>query len=258
MSAESLPRLQAEQYAFTRWLRDPEHRPAPEGIEARRLGIYRELFFNNVSGFVENGFPVVRRLLPDPVWQRLTQGFFADHRCHTPYFHEISEEFLKYFNSLDWPELAAFPWLHELVHFEWIELAADVAEAGNAERVDPDGDLLAGVPVVSTLAWPLVYHWPVHRFAAEGVPEQMPEKASCIMLYRDADDNVQLLDIAPLTAHLIETLRSYTDVSGQALLTTIGTQVAYNDIPAFISAGAATLAELHHVGVILGTRQLAW
>jgi hypothetical protein len=255
---ESLPRFQAEQYAFTGWLRRPTDHTVPPGIEARRLAIYRELFFNNIASFVENGFPILQSLLPADLWRRLSEGFFADHRCHTPYFHEISEEFVRYFNSLDWPELAVLPWARELVHFEWVELEADIAEAGEGDDIPASsaGDLLAGIPLVSSLAWPLVYHWPVHRFAAEGVPEHVPEQPSCLLVYRDADDDVQLLDITPLTAHLLESLRANVTASGHELLTAIALQAGYADIPAFVSAGAGILAELHAVGVIRGTRYL--
>ena len=40
------------QYAFTRHMRDPESNPAPEGIEDRRIGVYRELVYNNIEGFI--------------------------------------------------------------------------------------------------------------------------------------------------------------------------------------------------------------
>ena len=53
------------QYEFTAHLRDPEKNPAPEGIEDRRLGIYRDLLYNNVEGFISGGFPVIRSIYND-------------------------------------------------------------------------------------------------------------------------------------------------------------------------------------------------
>jgi len=40
--------FQDKQYAFAAHLRDPDNVPAPEGIEERRMAVYRELFFNNL------------------------------------------------------------------------------------------------------------------------------------------------------------------------------------------------------------------
>ncbi len=48
-----------QQYDFAAHIRNPEQNPAPAGIEDRRMGIYRELFYNNVEGFLSNGFPVL-------------------------------------------------------------------------------------------------------------------------------------------------------------------------------------------------------
>jgi hypothetical protein len=48
------------------------------------------------------------------------------------------------------------PWLHELAHYEWVELALQIAD-DDLPPHDPDGDLLAGKPVPSPLAWALAY-----------------------------------------------------------------------------------------------------
>ena len=51
-------RLRDLQLAFAAHIRDPQNRPAPAGIEDRRMAIYRELFFNNVRDLLGRGFPV--------------------------------------------------------------------------------------------------------------------------------------------------------------------------------------------------------
>ena len=63
MPATAKPDFTRLQYEFTAHIRDPEHKPAPAGIEDRRMRIYRELFYNNVEGFLSNAFPVIRELL---------------------------------------------------------------------------------------------------------------------------------------------------------------------------------------------------
>lgn len=254
MPSESLPVFQKLQREWTDWLREPELRPRPAGVAPDRLQTYRELLFNNVSGFVENTFPILQSLLPEALWQRLCREFFAHHHCQTPYFHEIAQEFMAFFNGLDWPELEAYPWARELVHYEWVELAADIAEAGAQVPVHSDGDLLLGMPCVSSLAWPLLYHWPVHRFAEEGAPDVKPPEPTCLLLYRDYDDHVQCMVINPLTAHLLELLRSNDARSGREVLESLAAEAGFADVAAFVAAGRQILADLHQVGVILGTK----
>jgi hypothetical protein len=40
----------------------PTGAAAPEGVEDRRLAIYRRLFFNNLSNLFRRNFPVIRKL----------------------------------------------------------------------------------------------------------------------------------------------------------------------------------------------------
>jgi len=44
--------FQDKQYAFAAHIRDPENTVAPEGIEDRRIAIYRTLFFNNLNNLL--------------------------------------------------------------------------------------------------------------------------------------------------------------------------------------------------------------
>ena len=82
------------QYEFAAHIRDPENRPAPQDVEDRRMAIYRELFYNNVEGFIANSFPVLRSLLEDTAWHAMIRDYFSSHRAQTPYFLEIPREFL--------------------------------------------------------------------------------------------------------------------------------------------------------------------
>jgi len=59
---EALARLQT---GFAAHIRDPQNKPAPDGIEDRRMGIYRELFFNNIKSFISSNFPVLKTLFSE-------------------------------------------------------------------------------------------------------------------------------------------------------------------------------------------------
>ena len=190
----------ALQQQWTNWLRHPQTSPQPQ-IEQRRLTIYRELFFNNVSSFVNSAFPLLQQQLSTEVWQQLLDDFFANHHCQSPYFYDISSEFYQYLTSQS-HLLADYPWLLELAHFEWAEIAADIAE-GDWPSYE-QGDLLSGVPVLNPFVWPLVYQWSVHQ-CSSSILEQ---KLSCILLYRDQEYHVETLEVSPLTLNLIEYLKN--------------------------------------------------
>ncbi len=53
--------LLQQQYAFAAHIRDPQHAAPPADIEDRRMGIYRELFFNNLDSSLTDTLPVLHR-----------------------------------------------------------------------------------------------------------------------------------------------------------------------------------------------------
>jgi len=256
MPAE-LAGFQAAQKQMTDWLREPGSKPAP-AVELRRLNIYRELFFNNVSDFVDTAYPVLKSLLPEDEWSGLVLRFFAEHRCASPYFRDISLEFRTWIENTQSEWLAKHPWGAELLHFEWVELAAECAdiEEDNA-ACQPDGDLLTGIPFVQRCVWPLVYRWPVHALSAENPPGfESPEQPVCLLVFRDSDDEVHFLEVNPLSARLIEMLQVHAPRSGLDLLQQLAAEAGYAGpaLEGFVQAGASLLETLRDNGVIRGTR----
>jgi hypothetical protein len=84
------------QQQFIAHIKDPETQPVLDGVEDRRMAIYRDLFFNNVNGFISSAFPVLKSLYHQSDWLVLVRGFFKNHDCHSPYFVDISKEFVDY------------------------------------------------------------------------------------------------------------------------------------------------------------------
>jgi len=134
------PEFIRQQYAFAAHIRDPEHAPAPADIEDRRMAIYRELFYNNVEGFLANTFPVLRTLYKDDDWHELVRDYYAHHLSQTPLFLEIPREFLNWLENEHTSRPVDPDFLYELAHYEWVELALSISEAQLDEsRIDREG-----------------------------------------------------------------------------------------------------------------------
>jgi uncharacterized protein len=253
---EAPPRLKAQQFGFAAHLRDPERAPAPEGLEERRLQIYRELFYNNIEGLLASNFPVIRKLLGDDRWHRLIRDFYREHRCHTPLFPELGKELLRYLQTREEAGRGDPPFLLELAHYEWIELALALDEQELAEVPhDPEGDLLAAVPVPSPLAWPLAYAWPVQQLRADFQPAQAPPLPTFLLVVRGRDDKVQFKAIDALGFQLMQALHdNAAGSSGRALLEALAARLGAPDVPAFVAAGAGLLEQLRRRDAVLGTR----
>ena len=241
--------FQKIQYAFAAHLRDPRRRKAPRGIEPRRMKIYTELFYNNVEGFLGNAFPVLRQITPGARWHALARDFFARHQSHQPLFHRIAEEFLRYLErtrrAKDDP-----PFLRELAHYEWVELALSVSAAAEP-RANARGDLLAKAPVVSPLAWSLTYQYPVHRIGPEYQPDAPPPQPTHLVVWRNRDDDVKFMESNAVTARLLELLAPGR-LTGRKALERIACELKHPQPEAVVAEGARILTGLRERGIIIG------
>ena len=197
--------LYDSQMSMARYLRDPQGQPPPEGIEERRLKIYRELVYNNIEGFIRGGFPVLRSLYEDDSWHQLVRTFIDQHRCHTPYFLEISQEFLRFLMEDYQLSPADPPFMVELAHYEWVELALDVAQEEVPPPV-PVADMASAILRLSPLAWVLSYRFPVHQIGPGFQPEEAVEP-TYLVVYRNSADQVQFVQLNAATARLLELVR---------------------------------------------------
>lgn len=251
MVKESLKDIQ---FAFAAHLRDPEKNPAPVGIEDRRMGIYRHLIYNNVEGFLSKGFPVIRGIYNDENWHRMVRDFFSKHKSQSPYFLEISQEFLAYLKNERETQTEDPAGLLELAHYEWVELALNVSdETIKLDDIDVNGDLLANHPVMSPVAWSLAYQFPVHKMSADYLPEQAPEQPSYLVVYRNRNDEVKFMEINPVTARLIYLLETNEDMSGQQALEQIIQEMQHPNPDIVMKGGLEALQELQSYGIMLGT-----
>jgi hypothetical protein len=254
---ENRPEFIRRQYEFAAHIRDPEHQPAPGDVEDRRMAIYRELFYNNVESFLSNTFPVLRKIYDDEAWHAMVRDYFSSHLSRTPLFLEIPREFLNWLREERASREDDLPFLYDLAHYEWAELAVSVAEdALDYGTIDPDGDLMDGVPVLSPLAWHLAYEYPVHRIGPEFLPGVSDKTPTFLVVYRDTEDEVGFMEINPVTKRLLELLETSNKASGRELLLQIARELSHPQPEVVVSGGAEILANLRKKSIIAGTRQL--
>lgn len=239
--------LRDQQLRMTRYIRDPQANEPPPGIEARRLAVYRKLFFGNLQSLLAGNFPVLHASLAREQWQALTEDFYAAFRCQTPLFTEVAGEFVEYLEErTDQPG-----WVAELAHYEFIETALLLSDDAEPPH-DPHGDLLDGVPLLSSLAVPLAYAWPVSHIGPEHLPSHAPAEPTLLLARRDTDLKVYFSRLAPLAHALLVSLQQW-QLTGRQHLTALA-EIAGVEAAAIEAQGIALLRSLKEQGVVLGTR----
>lgn len=247
-----MSRLREQFDAMAAHVRDPDAHAGPPGIEARRLKIYSDLVYNNLDSLLAGGFPVIRKTLGDADWRALVRGFLARHHSHTPLFTELGRELIAFLES-DAGADPDRPWLAELAHYEWAELGLQLSDAAMPPH-DPDGDLLDGIPLLSPLAWPLAYRWPVDRIGPDIQPSSPPAEPTLVLLRREANGRIHFSALSPLLYRLLELVGANADRSGRDLLRQLANEAGQTDLDGFLREAAPMLQRLHAEGVLPGTR----
>jgi hypothetical protein len=251
-----LPDFQRQQLAFTAHIRDPDNSSLPEGVPAQRMAVYTELFFNNINEQLSGNFPVLRQILDDADWQAMVRDFMIRHRSETPLFTEVGLEFLAYLRDEREPQPGDWPFMLELAHYEYVELAVAIscADEGLGEY-DPNGDLLEGRPLVGPTAWNLTYQWPVQTIGPEHLPDEVPQEPTHLVVYRDRQDEVGFIEINPVTRRLLELVESEPSATGEELLLTIAQELSHPQPRVVVDAGQEIFNSLYEKGIIPGTRR---
>lgn len=202
--------FQAQQLEFCAWLRDP-FQPIPADITPARMQVYRELLYHNVCNFIDMVYPVAQALVGQAQWQQWQQQFFATYRCSSPFYLDISLHFREYLQedtSTD-DDLKRYPWLHELLQYEWLELYLDtMPDHQHAQQFDTPDETREWQ--LSRPIWVLVYQYPVYEWSATMPLEHMKALStapSAIMVWRAADHRVQMRPIGPLYAIALSELQ---------------------------------------------------
>jgi hypothetical protein len=250
--ADLTPSLHSQQLALTRYLRDPDSYAPPAQMDTARAQIYLNLVFNNLLGLLSGTFPVSIAVLGDAGWRALVRRFLRDYRAQTPRFGEIAREFVAFVASLENASDQQHPWypfLPELAHYEWVEMALQQLDAG--PLMPGDAEQLLDCPLqLSPLVWPLAYTWAVHRLGSGHLPAEAPEQPTLLMISRVPSGQVQFSELSPLAWRLLQRIEQFPDLEGRAQLHGLAAEAGASDMTAFVADALVLLRRLHAQAVV--------
>jgi len=243
--------LVQQQTTMGLYLRDPEHNAPPTEMDPARAQVYRDLVFANLSSLLSGTFPVLVKILGEEHWRSLVRIFLRDYRARTPKFGEIAQEFVEFLASeplalVDgpWP-----PFMVELAHYEWVEMAL---QQSDAEPVAAgDASLLLDRPLqVSPLAWPLAYAWPVQLLGPDYQPDVLPAQPTLLLVRRAEDWGVKFSELSPLAWRLLLLVGEFPELTGRELLQGLAVEAGAVGSLEFLEGGVGLLRQMNGEGVL--------
>ena len=201
--------FQETQLAFTEYLRRPEMGEQ----RSRQQEIYRDSIYKNINQCIADVFPITNSIIPESEWELMIRKFISVHRLQTPYFLEICQEFLAYLMQTRKPLPSDHPFLLELAHFEWIQLALDIADMNSPEcehnSAPPENSLWKASPLVVGLT----YLYPVHIIDECYLPTESGIHPTYLLVYRNRNDDVKTLATNNLNLRIIQLLQVHEKIT---------------------------------------------
>jgi len=165
-------------------------------------------------------------------------------------FIGIAEEFLEYLSEAR-REPADPPFLLELAHYEWVELALAVDENEPPPLKVCELSALPDVVVgMSPVAMKLGYKFPVHRIGPAFRPNEPPESPTYLVVYRDRQDLVRFVEVNSVIHRLLEWVGRNPAATVRQHLMQVADELRHPEPAKVLGFGTGLVLDLHQRGVL--------
>ncbi|MDI9348037.1 MAG: putative DNA-binding domain-containing protein [Methylacidiphilales bacterium] len=246
---------------IARYLRTKNTKGIPKKLLGERLEIYRELVVSNIESFIDTRFPICASMLGNKKWRSLVLSFIAEHPISSPYFHQIPTEFLLYLNKQPLKQLP--PYLLELAHYEWVELA--ILTSKNTPLPAFKKKIKLDKPVVLVpISQIYLYRFPVHTFTTKmyksAVIKRQTKSARTtpihLVMFRKIDYTLGVREVTAAMALLINAcIQTPKKILHRHILTIAKTMnIQQDQCKQFENQAMQNLLTLQREGLILGSK----
>lgn len=174
------------------------------GIRQDNISHYRRLVYNIVDDMLENAYPLTHELLSTKEWKSAVNEFFTNHPCQSPQVWYMPKEFYEYMVSSGHSLLKKYPFLKDLLWFEWIELELFMMEDKKAVYTTA-GDILFSRLILNPEYQLLSFQYPVHHKNARYIT--ISDRSHYFTIaHRNTEGTVLFTDLSPALVRIIEYL----------------------------------------------------
>lgn len=221
-----------------------------EGVISDRLPHYRRLVFNVVKDALETTYPISFKYIETGIWAEMVYNFFRIHKCIDPQVWRMPEEFYRFCKSNNYAEKYSFPFLNDLLWFEWLEVELYMMEDIEYPKHTPSKNWIKEKVAINPEYRLIKLQFPVHLEK----PFDSTEKKGdyFLLLYREKESGrVQFITLSILFAFLIENIAS-SEKTTEQILNDILYIFGINDLKLLQTETFRFLDDLQSRGFVLG------
>lgn len=219
-------------------------------LSGTRLALYRRLVRHNVVNVIDTMLERTRARLDHFVpgaFEQAVSAWIAAEGPRTPHLRDVPREMLDW-AAPRWRSDSRVPaWIADYAEYELAEFTIGVAP--RPAPPPPLLDVTADRALVFADPHLLLHlRWAVHEL--DELASQPMERATSLLVYRDADANSRFLDLTPLAAAILERLLAGRPLAAAMTEACAATNHVLDQ--AVLGGAAQLLADLGERGVLLG------
>lgn len=175
------------------------------GINKQNIGQYRRLVFNIMEDMLESAYPITRNFLSDDEWRNLVHDFVVNHPCQSPQVWYMPGEFEQYFAGIKHPLQQKYPFINDLLKFEWLEVELFMMQ-DQEMPLAVEGNINKDCLVLNPEHKILSLSYPVH-FKNPNKISANDHRQYFLLGYRNRQGHIQFTDLAPALLFMLESLK---------------------------------------------------
>lgn len=158
-----------QQQQLAEYCRTGKHKPVTDKPE--NTTHYRRLVYNVVEDMLAAAFPLAKNLLTDKYWNKSVEYFMENHHCKTAQVWKLSAEFYEFYLNNPFPIKINYPFLSDLLLFEYKEIEVFMMEDIEIESYNIKGNIEKDILVPNPEIQILSLEYPVHIKKAKEITE---------------------------------------------------------------------------------------
>lgn len=169
-----------------------------------RIHHYRRLVFNITNNTLKQAYPITFKLFTEEQWKLIVNDYFENHNAQEYRIWQMPKEFYQFAKDENYAEKFAYPFLNDLLLFEWIEIDVHTMEDEEFPNFKTQGNIWEDTLVINPEYRLLQLEYPVHIKKTTDISEN--DKGNYFLFaYREIENQgVRFMNLSVLYAYLLE------------------------------------------------------
>lgn len=178
----------------------------PEGLLAnpKRLPHYRRLVYNVIYDTLSSAYPITKTFLGKDDWGNLVESFFKVYPNSYAQIWQMPYGLFDYLNEYPNEFNARFPFLKELIYFEWLEIEL----YAETDLPVPSKDSTIKNVKLNPHSRIMQLSFPFHKRSVIEAIEK-PENSFVILFRNLKNYKIEFIEVTEFIAHVISRLEEY-------------------------------------------------